>query len=59
MSPLFRLYTNENPNGRLVRATEELMRASMWAYIRAKREEGYKLSEIVYCWAPVRAGEGA
>ena len=59
MSSLFLLHTNENPNGRLVRTTESLLRAYMWIYVRTKLAEGYKLHEILYAWAPITGEEGA
>ena len=53
MSALFRLHTNEHPNGRIVRSTDAILRANMWIYIRAKQRKGYPLAEIVYSWTKI------
>lgn len=51
---LFHLYTNEHPDGEIVRSTKARLRRAMWAYIREKRSRGFGLGDVLFCWRPVR-----
>ena len=51
---VFELHTNEGR--RFVRSTTARLQAAMYAYIRAKREKGVLLADIIFCWTPITIG---
>lgn len=49
------LHTNEHPRGILLHDNigERQVRERMRSYIKEKKQKGYSLGEILFCWSKV------